>query len=242
VAKENLQGVLEVCFRTPRQLDAAEKQFVETLANQAAIAIENFHLLDALEKSNRELRMAYDETIEGWALALEMRDRETEGHTRRVTDLTVRLARRLGIPEGDIVHIRRGALLHDIGKMGIPDAILHKPGKLTEEEWRIMRRHPELALSFLSRIVYLRPALDIPYSHHEKWDGSGYPLGLKGEQIPLAARLFAIADVYDALATDRPYRKAWPREKVLQYIAEQSGKHFDPRLVEEFLAMLREEE
>jgi PAS domain S-box-containing protein len=242
VAKQTLQGVLEVCFRSEQTLDEGRKQFIETLAGQAAIAIDNFRLLDALERSNRELQMAYDETIEGWALALEMRDRETEGHTRRVTDLTVRLARRLGIPEDEIVHIRRGALLHDIGKMGIPDAILHKPGKLTDEEWQIMRKHPELALSFLSHIAYLRPALDIPYSHHEKWDGSGYPLGLKGEQIPLAARIFAIADVYDALATDRPYRKAWPREKVLAYIAGQAGKHFDPRIVQEFMSMLRGEE
>lgn len=242
VAKQSLHGVLEVCFRSEQTLDDGRKQFIETLAGQAAIAIDNFHLFDALERSNRELQMAYDETIEGWALALEMRDRETEGHTRRVTDLTVRLARRLGIPEDEIVHIRRGALLHDIGKMGIPDSILHKPGKLTDEEWQIMRKHPEMALSFLSHIAYLRPALDIPYSHHEKWDGSGYPLGLKGEQIPLAARIFAIADVYDALVTDRPYRKAWPKEKVLQYIAEQAGKHFDPHVVQEFMNMLQDEE
>ena len=179
---------------------------------------------------------AYDITLEGWARALELRDQETIGHTRRVTELTDRLARKMGIPDSDLIHVRRGALLHDIGKMGIPDRILHKPGELTSEEWEIMRTHPVLANDMLSPIHFLHPALDIPYHHHEKWDGSGYPCGLKGEEIPLVARIFAIIDVYDALTTDRPYRIAWSQETTLAYIREQNGIHFDPQVVEIFLS------
>ncbi len=240
VSKGRFHGVLEICLRRPAEMSVDWREFALAMAGQMAIALDNFLLFEQLQESNSELRAAYDATIEGWALALEMRDRETEGHTRRVTELTVSLARRLGLSDEELMHIRRGALLHDIGKIGVPDAILHKPGKLTPEEWEIMRKHPEFAYHFLSRIAYLRPALDIPYSHHEKWDGSGYPLGLKGEDIPLAARIFAVADVYDALATDRPYRKAWPRDQVLRYIAEQAGKHFDPHIVAVFLEMMRE--
>ncbi len=242
VSKGTFHGVLELCTRQPLEMPAEWREFALAMAGQTAIALDNFRLFEQLQESNRELRSAYDATIEGWALALEMRDRETEGHTRRVTELTVQLARRLGVSDEELVHIRRGALLHDIGKMGVPDAILHKPDSLTPEEWAIMRKHPEFAYRFLSRIAYLRPALDIPYSHHEKWDGSGYPLGLQGEEIPLAARIFAVADVYDALATDRPYRKAWPRAKVLRYIAEQAGRHFDPHIVAVFLEMMREQQ
>ncbi|MEA2575140.1 MAG: hypothetical protein QOH93_2438, partial [Chloroflexia bacterium] len=181
--------------------------------------------------------LAYEATLEGWSHALDLRDKETEGHTQRVTEMTVRLAQELGAPEADVVQIQRGALLHDIGKMGIPDSILLKPGPLTEEEWEIMRKHPVYAYELLSPISFLRPALDIPYCHHEKWDGTGYPLGLKGEQIPLAARIFAVVDVYDALSSDRPYRKSWPQDKVLAHIRELSGTHFDPRIVEAFLLL-----
>jgi len=192
----------------------------------------------SLEKRQQELIEAYDATIEGWSRALDLRDKETEGHTLRVTEMTVKLARAAGMSEEEIQHVRRGALLHDIGKMGIPDQILLKPDKLTEEEWIIMRKHPVYAFELLSPIAYLRPALDIPYCHHEKWDGSGYPRGLKGEQIPLAARLFTVVDVWDALLSDRPYRQRWPREKAIEYIKSQSGKHFDPKAVELFLSLI----
>jgi putative two-component system response regulator len=187
-----------------------------------------------LREANAQLLNAYEATIEGLSHALDLRDRETEGHSRRVTDLTVKLAQTINISEAEITHYRRGALLHDMGKIGIPDSILHKPDELNEEEWTIMRKHPQLAYDMLYPIEYLRPALDIPYSHHEKWDGSGYPRGLKGEEIPMSARLFAIADVWDALTSDRPYRKAWTEEQALAYIREQSGKHFDPQVVELF--------
>jgi PAS domain S-box-containing protein len=194
---------------------------------------------EALNRANQSLRQAYDQTIEGWSRAMDLRDKETEGHTRRVTEITVLLARSLAIPEDEIVHLRRGALLHDIGKMGVPDAILLKPGPLTDAEWAIMRQHPALAYEMLLPIAYLRPALDIPYSHHEKWDGTGYPRGLKGEQIPLAARIFAVADVWDALRSSRPYRPAWPEARVRDHILALSGAHFDPRVVTAFLQLGR---
>lgn len=235
VAKGIIKGVLEVFHRKRLSPDQEWLDFLETMASQAAIAIDSAEMFQDLQQSNVELSLAYDNTLEGWAKALELRDEETEGHTRRVTDLTIQLATLMGVKNSDFLHIRRGALLHDIGKMGIPDSILLKPGPLTDEEWVIMRKHPEYAYTWLSRISYLRPALDIPYCHHEKWDGSGYPRGLKGEQIPLAARIFAVVDVWDALCSDRPYRKAWSREKALDYIREQSGSHFDPAIVEAFL-------
>jgi putative two-component system response regulator len=191
-----------------------------------------------LEEAHKQLLFAYDETIEGWSRAMDLRDKETEGHSQRVTELTIKLAQALGMPKEELVPVRRGALLHDMGKLGIPDSILLKPGKLNEEEWDFMRQHPQLAHNMLHPIEYLRPALDIPYCHHEKWDGTGYPRGLKGEQIPLAARIFAVVDVWDALTSDRPYRPAWEREKVLEYIREQSGKHFDPRVVKGFLEII----
>ncbi len=169
------------------------------------------------------------------AHALDLKDKETEGHSRRVTEMTISVARKMAMKNEDLAHVRRGALLHDIGKMGIPDGILLKPGKLTDEEWEIMRRHPSYAYEMLLPIAYLRPALDIPCCHHEKWDGSGYPRGLKAEQIPLAARIFAVVDVYDALTSDRPYRPGWTKEQALKHIREQRGRHFDPRVVEIFL-------
>lgn len=184
--------------------------------------------------------MAYDATIEGWSRALDLRDKETEGHTQRVAAMTIDLARALRISNAELVHIRRGALLHDIGKMGVPDAILHKPGPLTDEEWVIMRKHPKLAYDMLSPIEFLRPALHIPGSHHEKWDGTGYPRGLSGEQIPLAARIFAIVDVWDALNSDRPYRDAWPQDKTLEHIRSETGTHFDPHIVDVFLKEISE--
>ena len=173
---------------------------------------------------------------------MDLRDEETEGHTRRVTEMTLALAKKMGINDDQMLHIRRGALLHDIGKMGIPDRILLKEEKLTEAEWKIMRQHPNYAHDMLQPIKYLRKSLDIPYCHHEKWDGTGYPRGLKGEQIPLVARIFAIIDVWDAVTIDRPYRKAWTKQKALKYIREQSGKHFDPVIVAAFLEIFDKKE
>ena len=239
IAKNSVQGVLEVFLRTDHKPNSEWLDFLEALSGQAAIAIYNAKLFKDLEESNDNLVHAYDQTIEGWSLAMDLRDEETEGHTRRVTDLTLHLSRLMEIDEDHLLHIRRGALLHDIGKMGIPDHILLKPGKLTEDEWAIMRKHPTFAYEMLSRIEYLKPALDIPYAHHEKWDGSGYPRGLKGEEIPLAARIFAIVDVYDALTSDRPYRKAWSQEQALDYIREQSGSHFDPQVVQVFMHLIK---
>jgi response regulator RpfG family c-di-GMP phosphodiesterase/PAS domain-containing protein/putative methionine-R-sulfoxide reductase with GAF domain len=238
VAKGQVKGVLEVFTRKPISPDPEWYNFLETLAGQTAIAIDNASLFENLQRSNIELAMAYDATIEGWSRALDMRDHETEGHTERVTEMTLRLAEVMGLKPESMVHIRRGALLHDIGKMGISDSILLKTGPLDEEKWGIMRMHPVYAYELLSPITYLKPALDIPYCHHEKWDGTGYPRGVKGEQIPLAARIFAVVDVYDALRSDRPYRAAWPEDKVRQYIQDQSGKHFDPQVVELFMDFL----
>ncbi len=240
VAKGQVKGVLEVFHRHTLNPDEEWLDFLHTMAGQAAIAIDNAQLLESLQRSNQELAMAYDNTLEGWGRALELRDKETQGHTRRVTDLTVRLARLIGVPDQELIHIRRGVLLHDIGKMGIPDNILNKPGDLTDEEWAIMRQHPQYAHDLITPISYLRSAEDIPYAHHEKWDGSGYPRGLQGYDIPLAARIFAVVDVWDALTSDRPYREAWPKEKAVQYLRDESGKHFDPLIVEKFLGMLAE--
>lgn len=237
IAKGHVNGVLEVFHRTPVTPEKEWVDFLEALAGQAAIAIDNATLFTNLERSNRELVLAYDTTLEGWSRALDLRDKETEGHTQRVTEMTARLALALGVNEAELVHIRRGALLHDIGKMGIPDHILHKPGPLTEDEWVTMRQHPGLARDMLQPILYLGPALDIPYSHHEKWDGTGYPQGLKAEQIPMAARIFAVADVWDALRSDRPYRKGWPIQKVIDHIRAEGGTHFDPRVVQVFLVL-----
>ncbi|MBN2084102.1 MAG: GAF domain-containing protein [Anaerolineales bacterium] len=242
MAKGQVKGVLEIFHRAPLEPDNEWLEFLDTLAVQAAIAIDNAGLFEGLQRSNLELAMAYDATIEGWSRALDLRDRETEGHTLRVTDMTLRLARSMGVTEEELVHMRRGALLHDIGKMGIPDNILLKPGPLTDEEWLVMRRHPEYAYELLSLVNYLRPALLIPYCHHEKWDGTGYPRGLREEAIPLAARLFAVVDVWDALRSERPYRQAWPADKVRGYLMEQSGKHFDPQALSMFIKLLDQEE
>jgi len=192
-----------------------------------------------LREANTQLLSAYEATIEGWSHALDLRDRETEGHSRRVTQLTVKLAQALDMSDDEIMHIRRGSLLHDMGKIGIPDSILHKPDQLTDEEWTIMRKHPQLAYDMLYPIEYLRRALEIPLNHHEKWDGTGYPRGLKGEEIPIVARLFAVVDVWDALTSDRPYRPAWSQEEALTYIREQSGRHFDPQVVDLFFKLIK---
>jgi HD-GYP domain-containing protein (c-di-GMP phosphodiesterase class II) len=241
IAKGQVKGMLEVFHRAPLDGDSAWVNYFETLAGQAAIAIDNAQLFDHLQRANVDLTFAYDSAIEGWSRALDLRDRETEGHTLRVTETTVRLAYAAGIGEAEFAHIRRGALLHDIGKLGVPDAILLKPDKLTDDEWVVMRKHPQFAYDMSAPITYLKPALDIPYCHHERWDGTGYPRGLRGEQIPLAARLFAVVDVWDALRSDRPYREAWPEARVLEHIKAGSGAHFDPKAVELFLCMMNED-
>jgi PAS domain S-box-containing protein len=235
VVKGQVKGVLEIFHRKTFVFDKEWISYFETLATQAAIAIENASLVENLQRSNMELILAYDATIEGWSRALDLRDRETEGHTQRVTEMVLELAEKIGMSDAEKLDLRRGALLHDIGKMGVPDSILLKPGSLTESDWEIMRQHPLYAFQMLSPISYLKHALDVPYCHHEKWDSTGYPRGLKGEAIPLAARLFAIVDVFDALTSNRPYSPAWPLEEVYRYIQEQAGRHFDPSIVKIFL-------
>ncbi len=237
VAKGQVKGVLEIFHRSPMNPDEEWFEFLDSLALQGAIAIDNNSLFQELQKTNLELSLAYDSTIEGWSHALDYRDKETEGHSRRVTELTLMIARDFGMSEAELVCVRRGALLHDIGKMGIPDSILLKPGPLTDEEWEVMRKHPLYSYELLHPIAHLRPSLDIPYCHHEKWDGTGYPRGLRGEQIPLSARIFAVVDVWDALSSDRPYRPAWTEDKVRELIISKAGTHFDPRVVDAFLKM-----
>ena len=237
VAKGYVNGVLEIVHRIPFHPDQDWLSFLDVLATQAAVVIDDAMLFEELRHANVELMTAYDRTIEGWSRALDLRDKETEGHSRRVTDMTVKVAEAMGIGKEELAHVRRGALLHDIGKMGIPDRILLKPVSLTDKEWVIMRKHPVYAYELLWPIVNLRPAIDIPYYHHEKWDGTGYPRGLRGDQIPLAARIFAVVDVWDAMIFDRPYRKGWSKEKALEYIRSNAGIHFDPKVVEVFLKM-----
>jgi HD-GYP domain-containing protein (c-di-GMP phosphodiesterase class II) len=200
--------------------------------------MEHTAIVEELKHRNEELTSTYTSTIEGLSRALELRDLETEGHTRRVSDLSLRLAEHMQIPPDQRVFIQQGALLHDIGKLGIPDAILLKPGSLTPQEWKVMQQHPLYAYNILASILTLRQALAIPLYHHERWDGSGYPYGLKGEQIPLSARLFAVVDVYDALTSNRPYRSAWSRSEAVDYLHEQSGKLFDQRVVTHFLDLI----
>jgi HD-GYP domain-containing protein (c-di-GMP phosphodiesterase class II) len=235
VAKGQVKGVLELFQGKKTMLDQEWFEFLQALSAQAAIAIDNATLFNELQASNVELVIAYDSTIESWGKALNLRDMETEDHTQRVTEITLHMLRIYGMSEKELVHVRRGALLHDIGKMGVPDAILLKEGPLTPGEEEIMHKHPMYAFDILMPIAYLRPALDIPYCHHEKWDGTGYPRGLKGEQIPLAARIFALADSWDALISERRYHDPWPREKVVEYVRSRAGTHFDPNLVELFL-------
>ena len=235
IVKGKVIGVLETFDRSVTARDQDWFSFFDLLAGQAAIMIEHARLFNELQFTNVELVMAYDKTIEGWSHAVDLRDKDTEGHSRRVAEWTLRLASSIGFADEDLIHIRRGALLHDIGKIGIPDEVLLKPGPLNEEEWGKMRQHPQFAYDMLAPITYLRKAIDIPYCHHERFDGTGYPRGLKGEEIPLAARIFAVVDMWDALTSDRPYRKAWPHEKALAYIRDQAGKQLDPIVVELFL-------
>lgn len=235
-----LIGLIEAFLKQPAPYDNEWAEYLVTLAGQAAIAVETNAMLQNLAKTNEKLSEAYEATIAGWSKALELRDEETQGHSDRVTRISMELANRIGIEGDDLVNFKRGVLLHDIGKMGIPDHILLKPGPLNEKEWAIMKQHPRLAYNLLSPISYLKPALDIPYYHHERWNGSGYPHGLKGEEIPLSARIFMVVDVWDALIVDRPYRTRWSEEQVRGYLLEQAGILFDPQIVNAFLALMGE--
>jgi len=236
--KEEIIGVIFVDSRVFSGLfQKDDLEMLSAFADQAAVAIDNARLFDGLQTANKELRDAYVATLKGWALTLELRDKETQGHTQRVTALTKVLAKKLGINGEELEHIERGALLHDIGKMAIPDHILLKKGTLTLSERKYMELHPDFAKDMLEEIEFLHPAIDIPYCHHEKWDGSGYPRNLKGEEIPFAARIFAVVDVWDALTSERPYREPLPPEKVRKIIQADSGKHFDPHIVEAFLEL-----
>ena len=235
-AKGRCIGVLEVFRRVNKKTDQEWEEFLGALGQQTAIAIENGQLVEKLTRTNREMSFAYDRTIEGWARALDFRDHITGEHTQKVKEWTMIMAQAMGIRDPEtLTHIRRGATLHDIGKIGVPDQILNKPGPLNDEEWKIMRQHPVFARDVLYPIEFLRPSIDIPYSHHERWDGTGYPQGLKGKEIPLVARIFAVIDVFNAITSERPYSKPWPKEKAIDHIREQSGTHFDPDVVQVFL-------
>ena len=238
VSKGTIKGVLELFNRGPFNQDSAWMGLLESMAGQAAIAIENATLMDEVQKVNLNLRSAYDATIEGWARSIDVRNGDSEFHAKRVADLTVELAQAAGYQGEGLLSLRRGALLHDIGKLAIPDAILLKPGPLTDQEWTIMKTHPDVARRLLNSIDLLQSAIDIPYSHHERWDGKGYPEGLEGPQIPFAARVFAIVDCWESLRSDRPWRKAWTDDNAWEYIESNSGKAFDPQLVEKFRQLL----
>jgi HD-GYP domain-containing protein (c-di-GMP phosphodiesterase class II) len=233
-----VQGVLEVFFRRPFYPDNKWFRFLETLAGFVSVSLENALLAKEVQQSRVYLEKACDATVEGWSRAMELSGKESGSHIRNVSAMTMRLAREIGIGANEIEHIRRGTVLHDIGMLGVPNHILLKPERLTEREWEIMRKHPQFAHDVLSAIDYLRPALDIPYCHHEKWDGSGYPRGLKETQIPIAARIFSVVDVWDALRSERPYRASWPDEMVWEHIRSQSGESFDPKVVDAFLRLV----
>ena len=238
VVNDQVEGVLELWNREKLDPNATWLYALEQIAEKGAITLGNVMRVRRLQRTNVDLAQAYDATIDAWSQALELRDYEPKGHTLRVTEMVVDFARLIGLSEPELVNIRRGARLHDMGKMGIPDQILLKPGALTAEEWTIMYRHPLIAYEYLSPVEFLTPALDIPRYHHEKWDGTGYPYGLQGADIPLAARIFALVDVWDSLRSDRPFRKGWPEDKVKQHIYDRAGKHFDSDLADKFLKLL----
>ena len=239
IAKGQVKGVLEVYQRTPSLQDDEWLDFLATMAAQAAVAIDSSFLFQDLQRTNAELSQAYDAAIESWSQVLELSNRESAAHAHRVVDLTLQLARSMGVSEDTMVHYRRGALLHDVGKLAISESILNKPGPLNDTERKIIQSHAQLAYELLSPVNYLMPALDIPHYHHERWNGSGYPEGLNAEQIPFPARLFAVVDVYDAITSSRPYRSAWPQKSALEYIEQHSGILFDPEVVNKFLWMMR---
>jgi HD-GYP domain-containing protein (c-di-GMP phosphodiesterase class II) len=238
MAKGRMHGVMELLGQGPLQLTSDWVEFVASMATQAAIAIDNATLFAELQRTNAELNLAYDATIEGWARVLEARGIESEGHTRRVSELALRAGRAAGLSDQELIHVRRGALLRDIGMLTVPEALLTKAGPLSADDRARIQQHPEFGFNILAPINHLRPALDIPYCHHERWDGTGYPRGLKGEQIPVAARLFAVVDVWDALCSDRPFRRAWPEARARDYLREHAGSHFDPQAVNLFFQSL----
>lgn len=239
LSNRSFRQALNQSLRSEKKLEEANIELEKTLNLYKSELVSRQEAENEIRNLNNELLLAYDTTLEGWARALELRDKETEGHSRRVTELTWKIAKKFGVPKEDLTQIRYGALLHDIGKMGIPDDILHKPGPLTDEEKKIVQKHPILAYNLLKQISFLQTALEIPYCHHEKWDGTGYPQKLKGEEIPLSARIFAVADVFDAITSDRPYQKAWPKTEAIEYIQKQSGAYFDPDVVEVFLSIIQ---
>lgn len=234
-AHEELE--VRVMERT-RDLETANRSLQAEVAERRRVEEQVQTQLKTIQELHGDLKEAYDATIEGWARALDLRDKETEGHSRRVTEMTLQMARVIGMDEEEMLSIRRGALLHDIGKMGVPDSILLKPDALTVEEWEVMRKHPTYAYQMLSPVTFLQSALDIPYAHHERWDGSGYPRGLREKEIPLPARIFAVVDVWDALCSDRPYRKGWSQERILQHLQTETGAHFDPEIVALFFSLV----
>lgn len=240
LGQRDLLGVIEIFWRESQYADTWKLEILQMVGEAVTFAMEHTTVVEALKRRNDELTSTYTATIEGLSRALELRDLETDGHTRRVSALTVRLTEHMQIPMDQRASIQQGALLHDIGKLGIPDAVLLKPGSLTPREWKVMQQHPLYAYNILAPIISLRQALDIPLYHHERWNGSGYPYGLVGEQIPLSARLFAVVDVYDALTSDRPYRSAWSRSQALEYLREQAGQQFDPQVVAHFLELINE--
>jgi HD-GYP domain-containing protein (c-di-GMP phosphodiesterase class II) len=230
-SRDQITGVMEALNKKEGIFTQGDLEILLVIASQAAVAIQNAKLL-------KDIQDAYNSTLEGWSGALDLRDKETQGHSTRVAKMTVDLAEEMGISPALLPIYRQGALLHDIGKVGVPDNILLKPGPLTDAEREIMHQHPINAYNLLAPIAYLRPALDIPYCHHEKWDGTGYPQRLKGEQIPLPARIFSVVDVWDALSSTRPYRESWSKEKTQAYILSESGISFDPDIVQAFIRLL----
>lgn len=238
IAKGIVVGVLELFHRGAIALDAEQAEYLDALVDQGAIVIDNGVLFNRLERANVELVQAYDTTIEGWAAALDRRGSDPPGHSRRVADLSVRTGQLLQVDSEDLHWIRRGALLHDIGNLGVPEVLLRKPGPLDEEEWARVRTHPDLAREFLDPIPFLRKALDIPCAHHERWDGSGYPQGLSGETIPLPARIFMVSDVFDAMTAGRPYSAPVPRGEAVAYLRRMRGTLFDPHVVDAFFRTL----
>ena len=240
IGHNDFLGVLEVAWRTPQDIQPSSVDFLERMAEHIAFTMERSDIVRDLRHRNKELASTYNAMIEGLSRALELRDLETEGHTRRVSVLMMQFVEHMQIPPDQWDAIRQGALLHDIGKLGIPDAILLKPGSLTQQERQVMQQHAVYGYNVLAPIINLRQTLDIALYHHERWDGSGYPYGLKGEQIPLVARLFAVVDVFDALTSDRPYRSAWSHSQAIEYLKDQAGKQFDPRVVELFLEIIKQ--
>jgi putative nucleotidyltransferase with HDIG domain len=240
IAHGQVKGVLEIFRRKVRAQDSEWLDLLESIAVQGAIAIDSSESFVNLQRAYSELALACDSTIEGWYRAVDLRAQEAEGHSLRVSDLAVRLAEKMGVSNEKMQSIRRGALLHDIGKIGVPDRILWKPDSLSDEEWMLMRQHPKYAEQLLSPIEFLRPAIDIPKYHHERWDGQGYPYGLAGTDIPLSARLFSIVDVWDSLQARRPFRQPWTHADTLEYIKKGSGSQFDPEAVSAFISILQE--